>query len=204
MAARVYAREPCQRKDHMLDRTLLQSVFSRGLRYDQYLATDPNRAGGWNSLFDRVSLTALQREEIASFTRDMKVLVVSGIWCGDCVQQGPLLAHIAAANPRIDLRWVDRDVEAEFSEQLKICGGGRVPVVVFAAEDFEPCAIAGDRTLARYRGLARRQLGASCELPWAEIPSDETAAVLQEWLNEFERVQWMLRLSPRLRQKHGD
>jgi hypothetical protein len=115
-----------------------------------------------------------------------------------------LLAHIAAANPRIDLRWVDRDVEAEFSEQLKICGGGRVPVVVFAAEDFEPCVIAGDRTLARYRGLARRQLGASCELPWAEIPSDETAAVLQEWLNEFERVQWMLRLSPRLRQKHGD
>ena len=188
----------------MLDRTLLQSVFSRGLRYDQYLATDPSRAGGWNTLFDRVSLTTLQRDEIASFTRDMKVLVVSGIWCGDCVQQGPLLAHIAAANPRIDLRWVDRDVEAAFSEQLKICGGGRVPVVVFAAEDFEPCAIAGDRTLSRYRGLARRQLGASCELPWAEIPSDETAAVLQEWLNEFERVQWMLRLSPRLRQKHED
>ena len=204
MACRVYAREARPRKDPMLDRTLLQSVFSRGLRYDQYLATDPSRAGGWNTLFDRVSLTALQRDEIASFTRDMKVLVVSGIWCGDCVQQGPLLAHIAAANPRIDLRWVDRDVEAEFSEQLKICGGGRVPVVVFAAEDFEPCAIAGDRTLSRYRGLARRQLGASCELPWAEIPSDETAAVLQEWLNEFERVQWMLRLSPRLRQKHGD
>jgi hypothetical protein len=61
-----------------------------------------------------------------------------------------------------------------------------------------------DRTLARYRGLARRQLGPSCELPWAEIPADESAAVLQEWLNEFERVQWMLRLSPRLRQKHGD
>ena len=138
----------------MLDRTLLQSVFSRGLRYDQYLATDPNRAGGWNALADRVSLTALQREEIASFTRDMKVLVVSGIWCGDCVQQGPLLAHIAAANPRIDLRWVDRDVEAEFSEQLKICGGGRVPVVVFAAEarqaSFFDLASAGFPLVARW------------------------------------------------------
>jgi hypothetical protein len=33
---------------------------------------------------------------------------------------------------------------------------------------------------------------------------DESAEVLQEWLNEFERVQWMLRLSTRLRQKHGD
>ena len=134
----------------------------------------------------------------------MQVLVVSGTWCGDCVQQGPLIARIAEACPVADLRWVDRDAESDFSSRVRICGGGRVPTVVFAAEDGECCSVFGDRTLARYRGLARRQLGAACELPWAEIPADETAAVLQEWLNEFERVQWMLRLSPRLRQKHGD
>jgi hypothetical protein len=29
-------------------------------------------------------------------------------------------------------------------------------------------------------------------------------AVVDDWLREFERVQLMLRLSPRLRQKHGD
>ena len=28
--------------------------------------------------------------------------------------------------------------------------------------------------------------------------------VVQDWLDEFERVQWLLRLSTRLRQKHGD
>jgi hypothetical protein len=75
---------------------------------------------------------------------------------------------------------------------------------VFASEDNTVCSIFGDRTLSRYRGLARRQLGAGCELPWAPIPADASAEVLQEWLNEFERVQWMLRLSTRLRQKHGD
>ena len=188
----------------MIDRTLVETVFARAASYEGYMAGDPGRAGGWQAVYDRVRLTEAQRAEVASFGREMKVLVVSGIWCGDCVQQGPLLARIAEANPRIDLRWVDRDAEADFSARLKICGGGRVPVVVFAAEDFEVCAIVGDRTLSRYRGLARRQLGAACELPWAEIPADETAAVLQEWLDEFERVQWMLRLSPRLRQKHGD
>ena len=188
----------------MIERSAVESVFARAVPYDRYLASDPGRAGGWQAVYDRVRLTEPQRAEVASFGRDMKVLVVSGSWCGDCVQQGPLLARIAEANPRVDLRWVDRDVEAAFSSRLTICGGGRVPVVVFAAEDFEVCAIAGDRTLSRYRGLARRQLGAACELPWAEIPADETAAVLQEWLDEFERVQWMLRLSPRLRQRHGD
>ncbi|MFM7259796.1 MAG: thioredoxin family protein [bacterium] len=188
----------------MLDPSLLETVFQRAHDYRAYLATDPARAGGWNTVFERVALAERDRAMVAGFTREMKFLVVSGIWCGDCVQQGPLLAKIAEASPCIDLRWVDRDVEADLSSRLKICGGGRVPVVVFAAEDFEPCAIAGDRTLARYRGLARRQLGGACELPWAEIPADETAAVLAEWLGEFERVQWMLRLSPRLRQKHGD
>jgi hypothetical protein len=188
----------------MLERAILESTFARALPFDRYLATDPARAGGWRTVYGQIALSGQQRAEVASFVREMKVLVVSGIWCGDCVQQGPLLARIAEANPRIDLRWVDRDAEGELSSRLRICGGGRVPVVVFAAEDFETCAIAGDRTLSRYRGLARRQLGAACELPWAEIPVDETAAVLQEWLDEFERVQWMLRLSPRLRHKHGE
>jgi hypothetical protein len=188
----------------MLQREDFESVFGRAHSYETYLASDPSRADGWRAVHGRVELTAVQRNEIQSFERTMKVLVVSGIWCGDCVQQGPLIARIAEANSRIDLRWVDRDVEAQFSARVRICGGGRVPVVVFAAEDGEVCSIFGDRTLARYRGLARRQLGVACELPWAEIPADETAAVMQEWLNEFERVQWMLRLSPRLRQKHGD
>ena len=188
----------------MLDPATLRNVFHRAENYERYLASDPARAEGWRAVHARTALGDEDRARLAGFTREMKVLVVSGIWCGDCVQQGPLLARIAEANPRIDLRWVDRDAEAEFSSRLRICGGGRVPVVVFAAEDFEACAILGDRTLARYRGLARRQLGASCELPWAEIPTDESAAVLSEWLDEFERVQCMLRLSPRLRQKHGD
>ena len=188
----------------MIERQSFESVFARARPYAAYLATDPARAGGWQAVYERVALGDAQRAVLASFTRRMQVLVVSGTWCGDCVQQGPLIARIAEASPAIDLRCVDRDEEAEFSSRVRICGGGRVPTVVFAAEDGEACSILGDRTLSRYRGLARRQLGASCELPWAEIPADETAAVLQEWLDEFERVQWMLRLSPRLRQKHGD
>ena len=188
----------------MIEREFFESVFARAKPYAAYLASDPARAGGWQVVYDRVALSDAQRALLASFTRQMRVLVVSGTWCGDCVQQGPLLARIAEGCPMIDLRWVDRDEESEFSTRVRICGGGRVPTVAFAAEDGEMCSVLGDRVLARYRGLARRQLGAACELPWAEIPADETAAVMQEWLNEFERVQWMLRLSPRLRQKHGD
>ena len=52
--------------------------------------------------------------------------------------------------------------------------------------------------------MAARQLGASCPTGIVAPAADELAATLHDWLNEFERVQLMLRLSARLRQKHND
>ena len=52
--------------------------------------------------------------------------------------------------------------------------------------------------------LAKKQLGPACPIAIAPPDPDELAATLQDWLDEFERVQLMLRLSARLRQKHGD
>jgi len=141
---------------------------------------------------------------VRSFQRQMNVVVVSGLWCGDCSQQGPLLVRVAEANPRIDLRFLERDQHSDLQDEVTINGGRRVPVVLFCSEDFELVSWYGDRTLSRYRALGARQFGAACPLPGAMVPSDEIAATLQEWLDEFERAQWVLRLSPRLRAKHGD
>src|SRR5205085_5905249 len=109
------------------------------------------------------------------------------------------------ANPaRLDLRFLDRDEHKDLSAQVRINGGDRVPVALFLAEDHELCAVFGDRTLSRYRAIAARQLGPACPTGLVLPPEEEVAATLQDWLGEVERVQWMLRLSARLRQKHGD
>ena len=52
--------------------------------------------------------------------------------------------------------------------------------------------------------LARKQLGAACPISLGAPDQDELLATLQDWLDEFERVQLMLRLSARLRKLHGD
>lgn len=182
----------------------LKSKFEQGLTYRDYLASDPAKAEPWNSIYEQVSLTDVQQALIERFTRDMPVLISSGIWCGDCAQQCPLLERIAEANSRIKLRYLDRDTHMDLAEQIMICEGLRVPTVIFMAEDFEPVSILGDRTLTRYRAIAARQLGASCPLPGAPVPEGELAGTLQDWLDEFERVQLLLRLSGRLREKHGD
>jgi hypothetical protein len=116
-----------------------------------------------------------------------------------------LIQRIAEANPgKVEVRLVDRDVHRDLSERVRINAGDRVPVVLFLAEDFELCAVYGDRTLARYRALARKLLGAACPVAIGPPDKDELAATLADWLGEVERVQWMLRLSARLRAKHGE
>ena len=181
----------------------LKELHQTAHTYDAYLS-DQERARPWRDNDARTKLASDQQTLLDSFVREMKVLVISGIWCGDCSLQGPMLAAIAAASPKIDLRWIDRDAASELTTAISINAGNRVPTVLFMAEDFEPVSVLGDRTLTRYRSIAQRQLGAACDIPGAHIPEDEYSATLQEWLNEFERVQLLLRLSGRLRQKHGD
>lgn len=188
-----------------LDAAFLQRKHAAGLDYDAYLASDAEKARRWREIEPKIALAPSQQRLLAAFQRDMRIICVSGIWCGDCVAQGPMLNAIANANSaRIDLKWLDRDEHLDLSNLVKINAGLRVPTVIFMAEDFEPVSVFGDRTLARYRAIAAKQLGPSCPLPGAPIPQDELNATLQEWVHEFERVQLLLRLSTRLREKHGD
>jgi hypothetical protein len=184
----------------------LTEKFAAALPYAEYVATGKDEhQQRWATSFESSRLTEPQMQLLAGFTRQMHMLVVSGIWCGDCAFQCPLMQRIALGNSeKIQLRFLDRDLHKDLSEQLKINGGVRVPSAIFMAEDFEFCANYGERPLSRYRALARKKLGQAMQIGGAVAEVDEQAATLADWLNEFERIQLMLRISPRLRLKHAD
>lgn len=184
----------------------LAGKFASALSYPDYLATGTDeQKRRWGGVYDAARLSDSQTALVGGFVRQMNVLVVSGIWCGDCVQQVPLLARISEANPaKLALRIVDRDQHRDLADQLHINRGDRVPFALFLAEDFAFCSMFGDRSLHRYRALAARQLGASCPIGIAPPEEGELNATLADWLNEFERIQLMLRLSSRLRKLHND
>lgn len=180
--------------------------YQQGLPLPDFLARYANdvQKQRWRQMHEQVALTAAQRELLASFQRQMYVLCLTGAWCGDCINQCPIFEHFAAAAPVIQVRHLDRDDHADVQRELQINGGNRVPVVVFFSEDGCEAARYGERTLSKFRQMMRDQVGASCPTGIV-VPGDTLLhAVTQDWLNEFERVQWLLRLSPRLRQKHGD
>ena len=184
----------------------LFAKWSAGLSYaeflDRYASADHKKR--WDAVRSEVTLTPDQQALLAGFQRDMHVMVVSGAWCGDCIQQCPIFDRFAEQTTRLQIRYFDRDDHSDIADELSICGGRRVPSVLFMSEDGAPCGRYGDRTLAKYRDMAASLSGAAC--PTGIVPQAKSLqdTVIQEWLDQFERVQWMLRLSPRLRQKHGD
>lgn len=186
-------------------------VFTSGLSYEPYLqkyGTEAHRQR-WAAKRAALSLSTGQRALLSGFSRKMHVLCMAGAWCGDCVDQCPMLAEFEAACPMLEVRFVDRDdCDPAFKASVEVCGGNRVPVVVFLNEDFQPTGTYGDRTLAKYRDMMQKVTGAACSTGISLSPQGEmdelTAAVLQEWLDELERNHAIMRTSTRLREKHND
>ena len=183
-----------------------KAAFEAALPYGDFLArhATPDQRTRWEGFHARVALNPAQQAVLSGFVRRMPVLVLAGAWCGDCVNQVPIFERFAAAAPAIDLRLLDRDAAPEIASHLKVCGGQRVPVAAFFSEDFQPVLFYGDKTLSAYRASAAAALGESCASGAAPPPADAIAAVVSDWLDQFERVQLILRLSARLRQVHGD
>ena len=184
-----------------------RACWAEAASYDAYLeGSDPKRAGRWPELEKRIpALSEGQQKRVSDYGRKLNVLLVSGVWCGDCVRQGPMIRQIAdACDESVELRVIDRDVNLELRDEVRILGAARVPVLVFLSEDFHEAGRFGDRLLETYRRKAATEIGPACAVPTAEIPPEELAAERDEWLDIFERMLLLVRLAPPLRARYGD
>jgi len=185
---------------------LAYSKFEAGLPYESFLkqfGTETHQAR-WKQVLDQVVLSDAQKTLLASFQRQMNIVCLAGAWCGDCAGQCPIFEQFAKVQPLIRVAYLDRDEHADVQRELQINGGNRVPVLVFFSEDGQEVSRYGERTLSKYRQMMMQQAGANCPTGLIRSGDPMLGQVTQDWLNEFERAQWILRLSPRLRQKHGD
>jgi thiol-disulfide isomerase/thioredoxin len=180
--------------------------FAHSLPYPAFLDRygTPAHAERWRATYEKVEPTPAQRELLRQFRRETNVLVLAGTWCGDCSGQCPIFERFSEAAPVLKIRYLDRDAHSDAQEALQINGGNRVPVVVFFNEDGHEVARYGERTLSQYRSLAAKLGGPGCPTGIVAAGDPLLAQIAQDWLDEFERVQWMLRLSPRLRARHDD
>lgn len=182
-----------------------KEVFEEGLKFEDYIRSGSEpQLTKWSNAYERVGLTDSQRTVLEGFNRELNILVVSGIWCGDCSRQGPMLVRMAEASPRFRLRFVENDRYPDIRDELRLHGSPRVPVVLTLSEDFFEMSRFGDRTLSAYRRKANQELGPACDAGLVPPSTEELSAEVGEWVQHFERLHLMLRLSPMLRKRHND
>lgn len=184
---------------------LWRRAFNQASPYSEYLKSGTERQQEkWRDYERRVALSTGELDVLASFRRRMNILVLSGIWCGDCARQGPILAAIGSASSLIDVRFLDNQAMPEVRDELRIHGASRVPVAVTLSEDFFEVGRSGDRTLSVYKRKAERELGPACETGIVPPGPEESSVEVGEWVAHFERHQLLLRLSSLLRARHND
>ena len=173
--------------------------------YDSYIETaKPEERERWIERKERaVGLTAEQIERLQGFNRELNILVYSGTWCGDCSRQVPMFHKIAeATGEKVSVRLIERETSEELMEELRILGAHRVPVVVFLTEDFWEIGRFGERLLSIYRSKAAREIGRGVDQ--GQLSPRSLARETSDWIDIFERMLLMVRLSPPLRKKHND
>lgn len=182
-----------------------KSYWNQALSYDEYLEkSDLSYVQRWIESAKRVpELSKKQIERLQGYERKLNVLVYSGIWCGDCVRQGPLLNKLVnICGQNVDIKFIERDASEELQDELRILGALRVPMTVFLTEDYWEIQRFGERTLSVYRSKMAREIGRGIDDGILSPKSRDRE--LSEWVDVFERVLIMIRLSPPLRRRYKD
>ena len=180
-----------------------KKYWDMAMPYEEFMKIDPENAPRWHDYMERVpDLTEDQVIRLKGYGRIVKVLVYAGVWCGDCVRQGPVFKKIADVVDDMELRFIDRDVSEELQDELRILGATRVPIVVFLTEDYWEVGREGDRLLPVYKAKAAREIGRG--QAQGVLSPKAIQEQLDEWVNIFERAIIMTKLSPPLRKRHQD
>lgn len=182
-----------------------KNYYKKALHYENYLDTGTEQEKEkWRNYEQEVSLAPELIKRISSFKRKLNILVMSGIWCGDCIRQGPIFNAIEKQSELFKFKFIDNRENPELLEELKINGAQKVPVIVCLTEDFYEVSRFGDKHLSVYRSAVSSLDGAACDP--GILPPEKSALELEisEWIDYFERLQHMLRLAPALRKKYND
>jgi hypothetical protein len=163
--------------------------FEQGLTYDAFKAQMTRNKERFEANEGRVALDPDDLAPFKSLPGRLPVLVLAEDWCGDVIDNLPVLGRIAAATNTLDLRIFLRDQNLDLMDQYLKEGQFRsIPVFVFFDQDFDELGRFIERpdSVTERRAAARRELYAqhpefgSPDTPADQLPEEVRVAVMQE------------------------
>jgi hypothetical protein len=120
-----------------LKMTLIRERFEQGLTYDAYKDQMTRNRDRWEENERTVVLLDEDVRFFAQLPQTLQVLVLTEDWCESSISNLPVLARLAAASGRLNLRFFLRDQHLDLMDQFLKEGVQRaIPTIVFFDNNF--------------------------------------------------------------------
>lgn len=162
--------------------------FEQGMTYDQFKAGMTRNQSRFADNEARVELRPEDLQPIQSLSRPLNVLVIAEDWCGDVIDNLPILGRIAQASGKLNLRVFLRDQNLDLIDQYLNRGQFRsIPVFVFFDDDFNevgrfierPDSVTQRRAQRRREIFAQNPKFGSPDAPVDQLPEEVRAELTQ-------------------------
>lgn len=119
---------------------MLSELQARALSFDQYLAKADMNVPTMKENYEGTVLTAGDSEFFSFLSQrlpagSVTAVALSESWCGDCVENLPVLAKIASLYPFLRLWIFPRDVNLDIMDRYLTDGKRTIPVFIFYDQD---------------------------------------------------------------------
>ncbi len=162
--------------------------FEQGMTYDAFKA---QMTRNQERFAENERLVQLSPDDIAAFSQlpqPLNVLVLAEDWCGDVIDNLPVLGRLAEASGKLNIRVFLRDQNLDLMDQYLNKGEFRsIPVFVFFDDDFKELGHFTERpeSVTARRAEQRKQLFAehpefgSADTPVSQLAEETRVRVME-------------------------
>jgi hypothetical protein len=101
--------------------------------------------------YNDIQLTENDLDTLGKIQNELRILVIGNDRCNDSSGIIPILARMEAVAPKVELRILDSDANAQYHQQFKINGKRKTPVVLFLSKELEELCRWIERPNAAYK-----------------------------------------------------
>ena len=161
--------------------------FEQGLTYDQFKAQMTRNQDRFAA---NEAGAQLHDADVAAFTalaQPVSVVVLAEDWCGDVIDNLPVLGRLAVATGKLDVRIFLRDQNLDIMDQYLNQGQFRsIPVFVFFGQDFaelghfieRPASVTERRAQQRQELFAQHPEFGDPQTPVSQLPEATRTALM--------------------------
>ena len=125
--------------------------WDTAVAYKNFLKKARENVEMMKARYNDLQLTETDLGTLGSIQNDIRILVVGTDRCSDSAGAIPILARMEAAAPKVELRILDSDTNAQYHQQFKVNGKRKTPVVLFLSKEHDELCRWVERPNAAYK-----------------------------------------------------